>query len=352
MREPASAEGLFDFLANAVPRIPDGPEAESGGGNGPLVSPLAGDGSQRSIYRVVQGPRRAIAVANPLPPDRSHPDENEAFLAVASFLPGRGIRVPAVYASDLDRGFFLLEDLGDEHLVDARGSRRNALYRKAIEALIRMQEPGHPPFDPQSAGNPAYTEAFILEGEAGYFHQALVGGLAHFSHPFSQIEAECRRLAREALEGTAVFMHRDFQSRNVMLPPTGPEIAIIDFQGARLGPPHYDLAALLFDPYARLSPETRSALAAHYRAAATGVPDIHVNFEGRLLASAANRLMQALGAFAKLGGQLRIPGFREHIPFALDTLHGLLSARGDTPRLIELIERLRAISWEDPPCAD
>jgi len=42
-------------------------------------------------------------------------------------------------------------------------------------------------------------------------------------------------------------MHRDFQSKNLMI--KNEQIFVIDFQGARLGPPSYDLASLLFDPY-------------------------------------------------------------------------------------------------------
>src|SRR5205814_9637471 len=44
------------------------------------------------------------------------------------------------------------------------------------------------------------------------------------------------------------FTHRDYQSRNLMVRPTG-KIAWIDFQDALLGPRVYDLVALLNDSY-------------------------------------------------------------------------------------------------------
>ena len=52
-------------------------------------------------------------------------------------------------------------------------------------------------------------------------------------------------------EKTGFFLYRDFQSRNIMVLPEG--FGFIDFQGGRLGPPQYDLASLLIDPYVGLA---------------------------------------------------------------------------------------------------
>ena len=58
------------------------------------------------------------------------------------------------------------------------------------------------------------------------------------------------------------FLHRDFQSRNLML--KGDLLHVIDFQGARVGPPQYDLAALLLDPYVQLPESIQEELLATY----------------------------------------------------------------------------------------
>jgi aminoglycoside/choline kinase family phosphotransferase len=317
-----------------------------------VLERLAGDGSTRRIYRARLAGLAAVVVHNPLPADRTRPDENDGFLAVREFLDQRGVRVPAFYLADLARGLLLIEDLGDERLQDrlrrdgwgAGPCRR--LYEDAVRSLVAMQRPAAPPFDPSWAPNPAYTEDFVVASEARYFHDELVRGRAGLADDFAAVEPECRALARAALAAPErVFLHRDYQSRNLMV--VGRALAVIDFQGARLGPPEYDLASLLYDPYAAMPDEVRDAMVRHYlpEAAAAGVPGVPAEpddeWRRRFRANAANRLMQALGAFAKLGGRLGRPGFLEHIPQGLVFLDRVLGEFDDCPRLGDLVARLR-----------
>jgi aminoglycoside/choline kinase family phosphotransferase len=64
------------------------------------------------------------------------------------------------------------------------------------------------------------------------------------------------RLARGIAAGPRVFVHRDYQSRNLMVRRDTPQangawrsLCWIDFQDALLGPRVYDLVALLNDSY-------------------------------------------------------------------------------------------------------
>ena len=148
---------------------------------------------------------------------------------------------------------------------------------------------------------------------------------------------ECRRAARRALDGAPrVVMHRDFQSRNLMVTPSG--LAVIDYQGARFGPPEYDVASLLFDPYVDLPEGTRARLLERYRQAARGGEADGAPSPGRLQACVVNRLQQALGAFGYLGGRLGKPGFLEFAPVAARSLRE--AAAAEYPRLAELARRV------------
>lgn len=355
MRLDALSREVLEF---ARPRMAAGAAAEWS------VTPLAGDGSGRRYFRVARADAARVVIVNPLAPGRSRPDENEGFLAIRDFLDARGVRVPGVDDADLERGFLLIEDLGDERLCDRveregwdawpSGSLPGA-YHDLLQSLAFAHAPGVPVFRPDVAPNPPYTEAFILEWEAGYFHAELVRGWARLDRGFGAIAADCRTLAREALGGREalerhrVFMHRDFQSRNLMV--LGSTVAVIDFQGGRIGPPEYDLAAVLYDPYVSMPESIRRELTAFYaaRAAAAGVPGVPAPGAGgeertwrrRFLASAANRLMQALGAYGKLGGRLGRPGFLEHIPAALGGMEAILAEREDCPSLLALVRELR-----------
>ena len=114
-------------------------------------------------------------------------------------------------------------------------------------------------------------------------------------------------------------MHRDFQSRNIMI--AGGLPWIIDFQGGRLGPVQYDLAALLIDPYVALPAAMRETLLAYFIERyhnRTGKPREAIGNLYRLCALARN--LQMLGAFGFLVKEKNKPHFAAYIPDALESL--------------------------------
>ena len=292
------------------------------------------EGVARSVY-----PRRT---------DPGAPNETDSFVYVDRYLAALGVRVPRIEAVDSSRGLVLLEDLGDTHLYDLIRERSLApaggdggaahepegvlrLYEPAIDLLIRMQSGSPGDFDPASTHNVPYTVPFILNYESGYFHHWMIERHCGLEVSFQELESEYRRIAQNALEGVdLVFMHRDFQSRNIMMTPEGP--ALIDLQGARLGPPGYDLASLVYDPYIDLPAESRGRLLERYR---LRMGRIWTAGEVQAMrASAVNRTFQILGALAYLGGLLRKPGFLEHAPSAFRNLREL--AGGEYPAVADL----------------
>jgi NDP-sugar pyrophosphorylase family protein/aminoglycoside/choline kinase family phosphotransferase len=310
---------------------------------------IAEDGSHRRFARAILKQGTRVVIHNPpgpldpgqgaIYPRRTGPgapDENESYVYVAEYVRRLGARVPRIDAFDRRLGILLVEDLGDTPLADrVRADGAPDLLRRAVELLARMQAPSDPPFDPARTHNLEYDVPFILRFEAGYFHREMVEGWAKLDLPFESLAGEYERAAVEALAGTAPgFMHRDFQSRNLMV--VDGDLALIDLQGGRLGPPEYDLASFLYDPYMRLSREQRDELL-----------DLYLRLRGgersscarRLRACGINRMLQALGAYAYLGGRLCKPGFLEHAPAALATLRDL--AAGEYPRLEEVVARLR-----------
>ena len=96
------------------------------------------------------------------------------------------------------------------------------------------------------------------------------------------------------------FMHRDFQSRNIMV--KGESIGIIDWQGGRLGPLGYDLSSILCDPYVRLSLSRKRELYDAY----LNLLKEHNSCMGRASSNGTTRTwrfnasLQILGAFSFL----------------------------------------------------
>jgi N-acetylmuramate 1-kinase len=317
---------------------------------------LQGDGSTRRIVRAVRGAESRILVlpavedagAASIYPRRDGPgipDETETFAYVAAHLERLGVPVPHIYALDPESRILVLEDLGDTLVYNLvlvsrtaapgsgidggaaePGSSAAALrdtYEEALDILLRMQAPPPEPFDPALTLNPDYDAAFILRFEAGYFLREMVRGHCRIepTDP-AGLEADFARAAQRALSrAPRVFMHRDYQSRNLMHTPRG--LVVIDFQGARLGPPEYDLAALVLDPYANLPELLRLDLVEQFLDRPSRTTGERAAVRRRFRACGINRMLQTLGAFGYLGGRLGKPGFLEHAPAALLRLQEL-----------------------------
>jgi len=284
---------------------------------------LAGDGSDRRFFRVRAGEETAVVVSGP------DPAENRAYELIGRHLWRAGRFGPEFLAVDQEFGLFLVEDLGSSSLQESAGSlvdrEREALYKKTVHLLADLHDRGGRGFDPDWCSQTArYDRGLILEREAGYFLSAFIRGYLGMSGDDPGLTEEFETLAEAALKGTEmVLMHRDFQSRNIMIKNGRPRL--VDFQGARLGPPGYDLASLIYDPYVRLSDGLRADIPDWYVAARSSRRRFDPkNFRATLPHLAVCRLLQALGAYGYLSRVKGKAGFERYIPGALDSLGRLL----------------------------
>ncbi len=287
--------------------------------------PLAGDGSDRRWHRLRRGSHSVVMVDHGLR-DGGTPGEADAFIHIGRHLHRRGLPVPRILRADPFAGLVFVEDRGDCHLqthVSAATSPAAvaARYRNIIDLLIEMSVSGGSGFEPawtwQTA---AYDREVIVEKECRYFIDAFARDYCGRKIPFARIEAESHRLADGILvERAEGFMHRDFQSRNILIAANRPWI--IDYQGGRRGPAEYDLASLLIDPYVALPENLQEALLEdfieRYRKR-TGKSREAIIVRYRLCAVARN--LQILGAFGFLVKAKHKARFAAYIPIALESL--------------------------------
>lgn len=210
-------------------------------GQEPKLLAVAGDASNRRYFRATLGQTSYILVEAP-----PATENNQAFLAVRDLLAGAGVKVPAVYGVDLQRGFMLLEDLGDRLLLaELDGASVDGCYRHAMSELERIAALGAENIDLPRYDTNLLTEE--LQRFPEWFVQALLG-----HEPGAEERDLLDRLfgvlIASALEQPRVLVHRDFHSRNLM-PQSDGSLAVIDFQDAVLGPVTYDLVSLLRDCY-------------------------------------------------------------------------------------------------------
>src|SRR5262249_52494297 len=140
------------------------------------------------------------------------------------------------------------------------------------------------------------------------------------------------------------FLYRDFQSRNIMLRDGHP--FFLDYQGGRKGALQYDIASLLYDAKADLTPQLRQQLLEHYLENVGNLIDVHRDSFLRLYyAYVYVRIMQALGAYGYRGFFERKAHFLQSVPFALKNLRWLLHNTElpiGVPTLLDTFKRMQA----------
>lgn len=303
-------------------------------GGPPRISPLSGDGSDRIWYRV-QNTVGSLVMATCGIQNKSAYGEYDAFLTIGQHLRKTGISVPAIVHEERFPGLVFLEDLGSTHLQDlTRASQLSfALYQPVVDLLVKMWFDGAVGFtDDMPFQTIAYDEALILEKECAYFVEAFVKSYCGIPVKTTDLQPAFDYLAREATASAMMgFMHRDFQSRNLMYHQD--RFYVIDFQGARRGPLQYDLASLLIDPYVDLAPALRQQLAEYCLAQVCQKRPVDADqFWRGFAACGLTRNLQILGAFGFLTRVKCKPGFEQYIPAALQTLAHQLG-RIDVPQL-------------------
>jgi len=314
---------------------------------------LYGDGSSRTFYRVKGASRACVLMVNPEPPAHSSTgvNENDTYVYLAGLLKEiSGGCPPAVYGYERKPGLILLEDLGDRHLQSEVLSRgvdsdwTESVYSRLLGVLVKIHVDGGERFEPSRSFNPAYDESFMYQSEGLYFARFFIGCLCGISEP--GLDNELKRLAGRvgSLIDRRVLIHRDFQSRNIMLGESE-KIRLLDFQGARPGPPAYDLASLVYDPYLPLPQALRDKLIARYaKLLAERSKALAGEFEAQFPFIATCRLMQTLGAYAKLSLSDGKKKFLEYVPRALSDLKALL----DDDRFKEYTVLRKLVSKVDP----
>ncbi len=309
------------------------------------LSALLGDGSERRFFRIRQGNARAVALISPR---RRHDgiDENDSYFLIGKHLYQLGVPVPRIYWADPAQGCFLLEDLGDFHLQTFVNRRRNKMfqvYHGVVSLLADMQQRARAGFESSYCFDDAlYTPAFVYRRELEYFRECFLNGCLGLEIGPEDLRRDFENIAEAA--GVTSFshvIHRDFQSRNIML--HAQRMRLVDFQGMRFGPPAYDLASLLLDPYVRIPFEVERKLIPLYWSKARGFLD--GSFRYFLESYRALRLcrnLQVLGAYGYLGLIKGKRHFLRYIPWAWKQLSFAMGSQHRTryPTLYGLVNRI------------
>lgn len=304
------------------------------------IESLPESGSSRKYFRLkADDGKSVIGVFN------EDVRENKAFVYLGRHLLKAGIRVPEIYETDLDKGIYLEEDLGDTTLLDrmaeiaSKEDQSNSLsdlYRNVIDAMPDIQVKAFNGLDFSKCYPRREFDAQSIMWDLNYFKYNLLKPLRikfyeqDLEEDFAAISAYLCETPRES------FMFRDFQSRNIML--RGSVAYFIDFQGGRKGPLQYDLASLLFEAKAGLGEELRQSLLEHYLSIFSRKFSWfrHDQFLKYYYGFVYLRLMQAMGAYGFRGLIEHKPLFLQSLPLAANLI-GWLSDNHPFPVRLHIL---------------
>ncbi len=291
-------------------------------------------------------------------------DEDQDFsrhIEYTGFFRRYSIPVPELIEADHQNMSAIFEDLGNLSLYNWLKCQREKeliekVYSQVIEVLILIH----------TVATEHVSECPILRNrlfdynhirwETDYFIERFVKGTGNIMvKDLSALNSEFHRLALKVDSFPKTVIHRDFQSQNIMI--TKEELPrILDYQGARIGPPAYDVVSILWDPYYRLEDDVRERLLNYYISKV--IPPLEKveggdmkmqewgitekEFRETLLHCRLQRHMQAIGAYGFLSSVKGKKYFLKYVPEGLRLLkEDVLLSKEEYPELFSLVKALR-----------
>jgi len=327
-------------------------------------APLTGDASTRRYETVTDGAWRAIVMDAPRMPDGppvrdgkpysqiAHLAEDIGpFVAVARMLTGAGFAAPEIMAVDYEAGLILLEDLGEDGVLDAARRPIPTRYEASVDCLAAMHAIDWPRETALEDGTrhrvPTFDiGAFLIEVDLLLdWYVPRVTGAPASADDRQSWHTIWNQLFATIDAGPKTLVLRDFHSPNIVWRGnrTGHDrIGLIDFQDALWTHPAYDVMSLVRDARVTVEPNLQSRLVDAYCFARNEqLEDFdQTGFRESFAILAAQRAAKLLGIFVRLDERDGKPGYIAHLPRiqtymrqslghpALADLDAWLSARG------------------------
>jgi N-acetylmuramate 1-kinase len=303
------------------------------------LTAASADASFRRYFRVhlpseYLGHKTLIAMDAPPPQEDCAP-----FVKVAKLMLDAGLNVPQVIAQDLQNGFLLLSDLGDDTYLSALNNETALkLYGDATNALIKMQ------LASKAHDLPPYDEA-LLTREMQLFPDWYIAKHLNFTlnaEHQSWMQSTLEILNKNILSQGQVTVHRDYHSRNLMICNDNP--GILDFQDAVYGAITYDLVSLLKDAYIQWDEEQIIDWAVRYwekaRKAGLPVPNDFSEFYRDFEWMGAQRHIKVLGIFARLSVRDGKDAYIKDMPLVLHYLRKVCERYVELRPMLRLLDAL------------
>jgi aminoglycoside/choline kinase family phosphotransferase len=298
------------------------------------LSVASADASFRRYFRVHLQDKTLIAMD--APPEQ---ESCTSFIDIAKLFLDCGLHVPEVIVQDMEQGFLLLSDLGDDtYLSQLNKDTAQPLYGDATNALITLQLASKPNV------LPAYDAALLMR-EMQLFPEWYLAKHLNVNLDAAQqsvLDKTFTILTQNILCQTQVYVHRDYHSRNLMVCENNP--GILDFQDAVYGPITYDLVSLLKDAYISWEEADMMDWVVRYwdaaRKAGLLVPSDFSEFYRDFEWMGAQRHIKVLGIFARLSHRDGKDAYLKDMPLVMDYLRRVCGRYLELRPMLKLLNTL------------
>jgi aminoglycoside/choline kinase family phosphotransferase len=302
------------------------------------LRPASADASFRRYFRLDS--KDGTLIAMDAPPDK---EDSRPFIHVAGLLRDAGLNAPRVLEADLGQGFLLLTDLGTTTYLSAlTGDNAASLFDAAMEALVRWQLASRP------NELPPYDDA-LLRRELQLFPDWYV--VRHLGHALTERQSQVLRTMFDRIVAAnraqpAVFVHRDYMPRNLML--SSPNPGVLDFQDAVMGPITYDVASLYRDAFISWEEERVLDWVVRYwqkaRRAGLPVPDDFGAFWRDFEWMGLQRHLKVLGIFARINYRDGKPHYLADTPRFVGYVRAVTRRYDELAPLARLFDELEGVA--------
>ncbi len=281
--------------------------------------PFVADASFRRYFRVDTDPQTVLMDA---PPDK---EDVVPFVAIGAYLNRHGFSAPRMRGADLENGFLLLEDLGDDtygRLLGKKGGKgEHALYEAAVDVLIALHST---PIDPHIRARggvdyhmPAYDPDAMFK-TASLLTEWYIPARTGLPTPTSTEAAFSRAWSKVlplASVGEPVLGLYDYHADNLMWLPERDglgRVGLLDFQDAKMASPALDLVSLLQDCRRHVPEALEQAMIERYL---NGRPELDRDaFLTAYAVMGAQRNTRIVGVFTRLWKRDNKPAYPKMIP--------------------------------------
>ncbi len=282
--------------------------------------------------------------------------ENSApFVRIATLMTKAGLKVPTVFDWNQADGFLLLEDLGQNTMIDLldrdRAQSNQALYMDAVDTLLSWQLASTP------GVLPPYDHA-LLRRELELFPQWYIRrhrGVTLDTKQSATLNGLLALIIEHNLASPTVFTHRDFMPRNLMpVAPVregGPRMAVLDFQDAVFGPITYDIACLMRDAFISWDEEFVLDITVRYwqKARAAGLP-VDADF-GQFYRAVEwmglQRHLKVAGIFARLTLRDGKPKYLADTPRFIAYIRATCARYRELKPMLRLLDQVEGVQAAD-----